>query len=115
MTASGWDKDSRGNWKQKRTAATDKLADNLEILSTLADGTGGMAVIKDIGKLAWNTLRHPIRTLKQIKTLGTLVKGVVSNGVKKVGKSTVKVARRNKTLRKVVKQVTAKKKELTAL
>lgn len=115
MTASGWDKDSRGNWKQKRTAATDKLADNLEIISMLADGKGGMAGVKDIGKLAWNTLRHPIRTLKQVKALGALAKDVISNGVKKAGKSAVKVARRNKTLRKVVKQVTAKKRVDRAL
>lgn len=99
MTASGWHKDSRGNWKQKRTATTDKLADNLEAISMVADGTGGIEVVKSMGKLLWNVVRHPERTLKQVKTLGGLAKDATAKGTKYI----------KRTANKVIKQITAKK------
>lgn len=99
MTASGWHKDSRGNWKQKRTATTDKLADNLEAISMAADGTGGIEAVKSMGKLLWNVVRHPERTLKQVKTLGGLAKNATVKGTKYI----------KRAVNKVVKQVTAKK------
>lgn len=99
MTASGWHKDSRGNWKQKRTATTDKLADNLEAISMVADGTGGIEAVKSMGKLLWNVVRHPERTLKQVKTLGGLAKDATTKGTKYI----------KRTANKVIKQITAKK------
>lgn len=104
MTAAGWHKDSRGNWKQKRTAATNKLADNLETISMMADGTGSIDLIKSAGKLLWNAIRHPVRTAKQVKTLGNVAKNTVTAIDKSI--------KGDKTLRKITKPIVAKKRTL---
>ena len=112
MTAAGWHKDSRGNWKQKRTAATNKLADNLETISMMADGTGSIDLIKSAGKLLWNTIRHPVRTAKQVKTLGNVVKNVAIRGKKYTVATIDKSIKGNETLRKITKPIVAKKRTL---
>lgn len=104
MTAAGWHKDSRGNWKQKRTAATNKLADNLETISMMADGTGSIDLIKSAGKLLWNAIRHPVRTAKQVKTLGNVAKNTVAAIDKSI--------KGDETLRKITKPIVAKKRTL---
>jgi hypothetical protein len=104
MTAAGWHKDSRGNWKQKRTAATNKLADNLETISMMADGTGSIDLIKSAGKLLWNAIRHPVRTAKQVKTLGNVAKNTVAAIDKSI--------KGNETLHKITKPIVAKKRTL---
>ena len=109
MTAAGWHKDSRGNWKQKRTAATNKLADNLETISMMADGTGSIDLIKSAGKLLWNTIRHPVRTAKQVKTLGNVAKNVAIRGKKYTVATIDKSIKGNETLRKITKPIVAKK------
>ena len=112
MTAAGWHKDSRGNWKQKRTAATNKLADNLETISMMADGTGSIDLIKSAGKLLWNTIRHPVRTAKQVKTLGNVAKNVAIRGKKYTVATIDESIKGNKTLRKITKPIVAKKRTL---
>ena len=112
MTAAGWHKDSRGNWKQKRTAATNKLADNLETISMMADGTGSIDLIKSAGKLLWNAIRHPVRTAKQVKTLGNVVKNVAIRGKKYTVATIDKSIKGNETLRKITKPIVAKKRTL---
>lgn len=112
MTAAGWHKDSRGNWKQKRTAATNKLADNLETISMMADGTGSINLIKSAGKLLWNIIRHPVRTAKQVKTLGNVAKNVAIRGKKYMAAATNKSIKGDETLRKITKQIVAKKRTL---
>ena len=112
MTAAGWHKDSRGNWKQKRTAATNKLADNLETISMMADGTGSIDLIKSAGKLLWNAIRHPVRTAKQVKTLGNVAKNVAIRGKKYTVATIDKSIKGNETLRKITKPIVAKKRTL---
>ena len=112
MTAAGWHKDSRGNWKQKRTEATNKLADNLETISMMADGTGSIDLIKSAGKLLWNAIRHPVRTAKQVKTLGNVAKNVAIRGKKYAVTTIDKSIKGNKTLRKITQPVVAKKRIL---
>lgn len=112
MTAAGWHKDSRGNWKQKRTAATNKLADNLETISMMADGTGSIDLIKSAGKLLWNAIRHPVRTAKQVKTLGNVAKNVAIRGKKYTVAAIDKSIKGNETLRKITKPTVAKKRTL---
>ena len=112
MTAAGWHKDSRGNWKQKRTAATNKLADNLETISMMADGTGSIDLIKSAGKLLWNAIRHPVRTAKQVKTLGNVAKNVAIRGKKYTVATIDKSIKGNKALRKITQPVVAKKRIL---
>ena len=112
MTASGWHKDSRGNWKQKRTAATNKLADNLETISMMADGTGSIDLIKSAGKLLWNAIMHPVRTAKQVKTLGNVAKNVAIRGKKYTVATIDKSIKGNETLRKITKPIVAKKRTL---
>ena len=112
MTAAGWHKDSRGNWKQKRTAATNKLADNLETISMMADGTGSIDLIKSAGKLLWNAIRHPVRTVKQVKTLGNVAKNVAIRGKKYTVATIDKSIKGNETLHKITKPIVAKKRTL---
>ena len=112
MTAAGWHKDSRGNWKQKRTEATNKLADNLETISMMADGTGSIDLIKSAGKLLWNAIRHPVRTAKQVKTLGNVAKNVAIRGKKYAVTTIDKSIKGNKALRKITQPVVAKKRIL---
>lgn len=112
MTAAGWHKDSRGNWKQKRTAATNKLADNLETISMMADGTGSIDLIKSAGKLLWNAIRHPVRTAKQVKTLGNVAKNVAIRGKKYTVAAIDKSIKGNETLHKITKPIVAKKRTL---
>lgn len=112
MTAAGWHKDSRGNWKQKRTASTNKLADNLETISMMADGTGSIDLIKSAGKLLWNAIRHPVRTAKQVKTLGNVAKNVAIRDKKYTVAAIDKSIKDNKTLRKITKPIVAKKRTL---
>ena len=112
MTAAGWYKDSRGNWKQKRTAATNKLADNLETISMMADGTGSIDLIKSAGKLLWNAIRHPVRTAKQVKTLGNVAKNVAIRGKKYTVAAIDKSIKGNETLHKITKPIVAKKRIL---
>lgn len=90
-TASGWQQ-RNGEWRQKRTKATDKLGENLELVSMAADGTGGLAVIKDIATLGKNIVLHPRQTLRTVKN--------VISTVKRAGR---------RILRKANKQLTAKK------
>lgn len=45
MTASGWKQDKNGNWEQKRTAESDKLADNLAVISWMSPTHPGTAII----------------------------------------------------------------------
>lgn len=45
MTASGWQQDEQGNWRQKRTKESDQLADNLSVLSWTSPTHPGTAII----------------------------------------------------------------------
>lgn len=61
MTASGWQQDTQGNWIQKRTKESDKLADNLAVIGEVAitaPTAGG-----DIRAL-YSVVRHPIQSAK---------------------------------------------------
>ena len=66
---------------------------------------GGIEAVKSIGKLLWNVVRHPERTLKQVKTLGRLSKDATTKGTKYI----------KRTANKVIKQITAKKRIKHAL
>lgn len=89
MAASGWSKDAKtGKMAQKQTAATDKLAENLGVISMFADGDGLIKTGVSLAKAA----RHPVRTAKAIVQL-------VKDGVESVTKAV------NRS--KVVKQLTA--------
>ena len=64
MTAAGWSKDPKtGKMRQRQTASTNKLAENLGVISIFTDGPQG--IIAPL-KLGWKTLRHPIQTTKEI-------------------------------------------------
>ena len=64
MTAAGWRQDPKtGKMQQKKTASTNKLAENLGVISMLADGPQG--VIAPL-KLGWKVLRHPVQTAKEV-------------------------------------------------
>ena len=64
MTAAGWKKDSKtGKMQQKQTASTNKLAENLGVISMFTDGPQG--VIAPL-KLGWKVLRHPVQTAKEV-------------------------------------------------
>lgn len=106
MTAAGWRKDSKtGKMQQKQTASTNKLAENLGVISMFADGPQG--VIAPL-KLGWKVLRHPVQTAKEVAQ-------AVKNGVNLVKRT--KTAKNvseavNKTAgsikrNKVTKQLTA--------
>ena len=52
MTASGWKQDKNGNWKQERTPESDKLADNLAVISTFSPTNPGTAIIEKTAESA---------------------------------------------------------------
>lgn len=113
MTAAGWSKDAKtGKMTQKQTAATDKLAENLGIISMLADGDG---LIKTGVSLA-KAIRHPVRTAKAV--VETVKSGIdlVKRGARSVNsvaqktedvvaKAARKAARKNSTLAKARRRV----------
>lgn len=70
MTASGWKQDQSGNWKQKRTKESDKLASNLAVIGEAA--ITAPTAIKDIGAL-YNVVSHPVQS---VKTVYNFVDGV---------------------------------------
>lgn len=89
MTAAGWRKDEKtGKMSQKQTAATDKLAENLSVISMLADGDGLIKTGISLAKAA----RHPVRTAKALVQLTKEGANAVTKAVKRS---------------KVVKQLTA--------
>lgn len=85
MAAAGWSVDKTGKVRQKQTAGTRKLAENLGIVSMLA---GGAEDVVAPLRLGWQVLRHPVQTVKKVA---------------EVVKSGVKLAKRSK----IVKQLTA--------
>lgn len=100
MTAAGWSKDAKtGKMTQKQTAATDKLAENLGVISMLADGDG---LIKTGVSLA-KAVRHPVRTAKALVQLAKDGVQAIKSGASTATKAVTKVAKRSK----VVKQLTA--------
>ena len=52
MTASGWKQGKNGNWKQERTPESDKLADNLAVISTFSPTNPGTAIIEKTAESA---------------------------------------------------------------
>lgn len=46
MTASGWKQDKNGNWEQKRTEESNKLADNLAVISWMSPTHPGTAAFE---------------------------------------------------------------------
>ena len=52
MTASGWKQGENGNWKQERTPESDKLADNLAVISTFSPTNPETAIIEKAAKSA---------------------------------------------------------------
>lgn len=63
MAAAGWNVDSKGRVRQKQTAATNKLAENLGVISMFSDGPQGAISLLKSG---WKAIRHPIQTTKEI-------------------------------------------------
>ena len=63
MTASGWKQDQPGNWKQKRTKESDKLASNLAVIGEAA--ITAPTAVKDIGAL-YNVVSHPVQSAKTV-------------------------------------------------
>lgn len=63
MTASGWKQDQSGNWKQKRTKESDKLASNLAVIGEAA--ITAPTAVKDIGAL-YNVVSHPVQSAKTV-------------------------------------------------
>lgn len=114
MTASGWHVNPEtGKAKQKQTAATGKLADNLSVISMLADGPE--AIISPMIAAA-KALRHPVKTAKAI---GETIKSGINltkrgaksaNGIAQKAEDTVartarKAASKNKALAKARRRV----------
>ena len=103
MTASGWSKDPKtGKMSQRQTAATDKLADNLGVISSIADVTSPAEGIISIAK----AIRHPIRTAKAIvetvKSMGSAVRSGVT-----AAKEGIRTATKTAKRTKAYKQLTA--------
>lgn len=46
MTASGWKQNKNGNWEQKRTSESNKLADNLAVISWMSPTHPGTAAFE---------------------------------------------------------------------
>lgn len=107
MTAAGWSKDAKtGKMTQKQTAATDKLAENLSVISMLADGDG---LIKTGVSLA-KAMRHPVRTAKAIAQLAKDGVQAIKSGVK----TATKVVKRSKVAKQLTAPARAKRAEKSA-
>lgn len=50
MAASGWQQDKNGNWFQQRTEGSDKLADNLAVISTFSPTNPSNVALQGIAK-----------------------------------------------------------------
>lgn len=121
MAASGWSVDPKtGEARQKQTVATDKLANNLGVISMLVDGPG--AIISPAIAAA-KALRHPVKTAKAIveaiksginlaKRGAKSVNGVAQKAEDTVAKAARKAASKNKTLaqarRRIIKTTAEK-------
>lgn len=56
MAASGWYQDENGNWQQKRTEASDRLANNLAVISTFSPTNPANAAVSGAAKWAYGML-----------------------------------------------------------
>lgn len=63
MTASGWQQDREGNWKQEHSKGSQQLAENIAIIGEA--GITAPTLVSDIG-LVIKGIRHPIRTAKTV-------------------------------------------------
>lgn len=76
MTASGWQQDQQGNWRQRRTKESDKLADNLAVIGETA--ITAPTLTGDINAL-YNIVRHPIQSAKTLYNIGSNIPRYIFN------------------------------------
>ena len=106
MTAVGWSKDPKtGKMRQRQTASTNKLAENLGVISMFTDGPQGIIAPFKLGLKA---IRHPIQTTKEIaKAIKSGINFVkrtkVAQSVSNAANKTVNSVKRSK----ISKQLTA--------